>query len=50
MPVSRSSNPAVCQQIVKPDGLAALRQTREARDSMWQGIRLPASAGRRTIN
>ena len=35
---------------VKPDGLAALRQTREARHSMWQGIRLPASAGRRTIN
>ena len=34
---------------VTPDGLTALRQTRDARQTMWQGIRLPASAGRRTI-
>lgn len=34
---------------VLPDGLAALEQTRQVRKTMWQGIRLPASAGNRTI-
>lgn len=35
---------------VTPDGMTALQQTRDARHSMWQGIRLPASAGQRTID
>lgn len=35
---------------ILPDGLAALNQTRRARDAMWHGIRLPASAARRTIS
>jgi PadR family transcriptional regulator PadR len=35
---------------VTADGYTALQQTRDARQIMWQGIRLPAWAGERTID